>query len=342
MFANLKPPLLRTQSGITLVEYAILFGLVIVMSIVGLKLLGGNIASLLNGSGTKVASNNPISILNPAAQVTPSGKGMVGSGYYQMTIDPKTGQPVLAVVNGANATATNVSSVDGNMNTLGGVMLAKGLDALAAQQTDPVLKSYYAKMAWNAYYLAGTEGELDNLVGLDINPIGPPDTTYTKGDALRDLYTYSQALSDLMNNPPANLNTADFLQSMPLATDAFNISKQYENSFSRFADAQGNVANNFGLATLCNGSSCPVGTGAPGSALANANLASTNLQGLVIMYNKPYDQFIDYATLKNTSNQILTEHNLNNSPVVSTITDAKCLNTIATTPAVPAPTIATP
>src|SRR5262249_35607526 len=155
--------------------------------------------------------------------------------------------------------------------------------------TDPVLKNYYGEMAKNAYYLAGAEGEIDSVPGLDANPTGKNGATYTKGDGLQDLFKFSAALSSLMNNPPAQVNNAAFYQAMPLAVNAFNIAKQYENAYGRFADANGHVAVNFGLLSACGDAGCPVGNGQPGSSLLTASQVVSNPPGVVTMIHESYD-----------------------------------------------------
>jgi len=328
------PVLRNAKLGVTVTEFAVLLGLVILLGYGGLQLLGGSISTVLGQSGSHVASNPTLQMLAPfqGNKSGASGLGLKGTGFFAIGLNPTTGQPELMTVNGSQAVATNVSSIDGSkMNTLGGIMLAKGLEQLAEQQTDPTLADYYGKMARAAYYLAGAEGELDGIPGLDITPPSANGGTYTKGDAVNDITKFSAELSSLMNNPPANLNTADFLQAMPLATGAFNISKQYENAYSQFIGPDGQVAQNFGLPSACGGPNggCPVGNGAPGSALSNSSQVVADLSGATLMIHQSYDQLQSYSQLQAAADAVLTNNQVQDVPVVSTITDSQGLVTVS-------------
>lgn len=325
---------LSAQNGVTITEYAFLFGLVLLLAFGGFQVLGGSISSLLGGSGQKASNSNTIQILNgnQTAAASTGGLGLKGSGYYGIGVNPATGQPQLVMVNGASATTSNVSSIDGSMmNSLGGAMLAKSLADLAAEQTEPILKNYYTQMATDAYYLAGAEGEIDNVPGLDLMPSGPNGETYTKGDGLNDIIKFSAELGSLMNNPPSQVNSAAFYQAMPLAVNAFNVSKQYENAYSRFIGPNGTVAVNFGLPSTCGPDGCPVGNGTPGSALLTASQAVSNPPGVIPMIHESYTQFESYSQIQSLADGVLAANKVASVQVASTIQDGQGLNTIAQT-----------
>jgi Flp pilus assembly pilin Flp len=324
------------EPGVTVVEYAVLLGLVLVLSIGGLKLLGGSISSLLGNASQKSAEQGTIKLLGPTAQsafASGTTLGLKGSGYYGVKINPATGQPELTMIDGASATNSNVSSIDGSrMNTLGSVMLANSLADLAAQQTDPDLRSYYDKMAKLSYYLAGAEGELDEVPGLRIDTQG--NATYTKGNALGDIVIYTRQLDALMNNPPKTLSSTDYRQAMPLAADVYNIAHQYQNAFSRFVDEKGQVKQNFGVPQLSSMEvCCATGDETPGSALRYATQATSkmppDLPPVGKMINAPYDKLVNYDQLKAVADGVLATNKVDNLPVTSTIQDAQDLHDMA-------------
>jgi len=328
----------QAEYGVTMTEYAVLFGLVIVLGIGGVKLLGGSVSKLLDGSGEKASSTNTLQLLESSNASSASGNlGLKGSGYYAIAVNPATGQPELTMIRGANATATNVSSIDGSMmNSLGSTMLSNSLGDMAAQQTDPELRDYYNKMAKAAYYLAAAEGEMDNVAGLDIMPAGPNGSTYTKGDGLQDIVKFSAELDKLMNNPPGKLDSSDYLQAMPLAMNAYNIAHQYENAYSRFIQPDGKVPVAFGIPANCTpGNGCPTGNGTPGSSLLMASQAVANPPGVIPMIHQSYDQFATYDQLRTTADTVLASHQVDGLPVASTIQDGQGLYAVAQqTPAV--------
>jgi Flp pilus assembly pilin Flp len=319
------------ERGVTVAEYAVLLGLVLVLSIGGLKLLGGSISSLLGNASQKSAEQGTIKLLGPTAQSAfASGPtlGLKGSGYYAVKINPATGQPELTLIDGASATSSNVSSIDGSrMNTLGTVMLAKSLEELAAQETNPKLSDYYRQMAKASYYLAGAEGELDQIPGLEFNVEGSKDATYTKGDALADIVRYSSQLQGLMNNPPAELSSSDFNKAMPLALNAYNIAHQYQNAFNQFIEKDGKVKQNFVVPQLCvEGSGvCNTGNGIPGSSLQYASQAISGVSDASNMIKQPYEHFVSYDELRATADGVLAANKVDSLPVVSTIQDAQGL-----------------
>jgi Flp pilus assembly pilin Flp len=326
------------QRGVTLAEYAVLLGLVLVMSIGGLKLLGGSISSLLGEASQKSANQGTIKLLGSSAQSTAVASGgtlgLKGSGYYGIKVNPTTGQPELTMINGASATNSNVSSIDGSrMNTLGSVMIASSLADLAAQQTDPELRSYYDKMAKLSYYLAGAEGELDEVPGLQLD-ILQGDKTYSKGNALADIVVYTSQLDGLMNNPPQTLSQTGYMQAMPLAADVYNIAHQYHNAFSRFVDEKGKVSQNFGVPQLSNNlRCCMTGDETPGSALRYANQATSNMPAdlppVGKMINAPYDRLVPYDQLRTVADGVLATNKVDNLPVASTIQNAQDLHGMA-------------
>lgn len=320
-----------SKTGISLTEYSVLIGLIGVLSIFGLKSLGESLQSLFSGTSTHLESNNTLSVLAPINTESPQRVKLTlqGKNYYSLVIDPATGKPVLQLTSGTNGVSVNTTSTDGNFNTVGSIMLANSLDKLAENETDPEKKAYYKELADLSFYLGGAEGEMDGVPNLDIAD-SDGRGTYTRGDALRDIYTYQKKLKDLMNNPPDSMNKTELLSVLPFAADAYNISQTYLNTFSKFIKSDGSVPGNFGVASRCDGPTCPLGNGTPGSALANVNKA-TFLPQANKMLNKSYDQLRSRDQIRDVATTVLTDNKVESVQVENTLTDATVIDTQAAT-----------
>jgi Flp pilus assembly pilin Flp len=303
------------KTGVSMAEYAILAGLVGVAGIVALKTFGGSVHNLLGITGQGLETNNTLSVLKAIPAGNSGAVTLKGSGYYRIVTDPATGLPTLKLSAGVNGVPTNVTSVAGNFNTLGSLMLANKLDQLAQAETDPALKDYYARLAKLSYYLGGAEGELDDVPGLDL-----PVDQYTNGHALKDVVSYGQELQQLLNNPPANFQQSRaFKEVMPLAVDVYNIAQNYKNSLNRFIEPDGTILS-FGA-----GPESTSGNGKAGSVLTNSALEAGSE-----VNNTHYDNLISYSQMKTRSKQVLSDNKVESVPVESTLTDATVVDATAT------------
>lgn len=317
----------QSQNGISLVEFSVLAGLLVLTALITLQLLGVSISNMLVSMGPELKSRSTLSLLDskypgqPASlygQTLQSGvvaEHIKGSGYYALEANPQTGQPALRLVDSSSTEVKNATSLEGNqMNTLGTFMLARTLDALAGQQTQPELQDYYSKMAKLAYYMGANEGEIDDVSGLS------QGTAYSNGDALNDLMSTQRALNDMLQNPPAGLNPQAHAALLPLAVDAFNIAQNYVNHLETFIDANGSVPKNF--STLNPDTNKRIA--GPGIALAEktelAISTDPRIRGVT------YEKLVPYENLKQTVEALLTQQGLT-QPVQITLENAQALDT---------------
>ncbi|MCE3235157.1 MAG: hypothetical protein K0Q50_1337 [Vampirovibrio sp.] len=325
--------------GVTTTEYALFAGLLAVTAIAGLTVLGGSVNGLFSGADTRLSAPNTLSVLAPVqpaktiaatnAQAPPSQTllqisnptAYKGSGYYAVVTDPATGMPKLQLTDGTAGEVKNVSSVDGNqLNALGSLMLARKLDQIASEQTDPQLQDYYGQMAKLAYYMGAAEGELDDVNGLRVTkPLN--GKRYTNADALRDLNQYHGELATLMQNPPAGVNSQTFGTVMPLAAEVYNIGHNYVNHLNTFIKPNGEVTTNFKT-----NPSARDGGPAAGSTFREIDIViPTTPSGAPS--SKSYEQYIPYTDLKNTVASVLKENLPISEPVETTWNDATVIDT---------------
>lgn len=318
----------NTPQGVSLSEYAILLGLVGVLSVAGLKALGVSTSNLFQGSSNTLASHNTLSLLDGQPQpiktnLAASTGPLPGKGYYGIVSDPANGLPVLQLVNGSQGAATNVSSIDGTkMNTLGTIMLANALDKLASAETDPELQNYYSRLARLSYYLGGAEGELDDVAGLQ--------GYYDNADALRDVLAYKSQLQSLMLQPPPGMDPAAIDAVMPLTANVYNIAQNYANALSKYVKPDGSIQNFYDGQSTTNGN--------PGDLLKHIALTAAKPD---IPTGRSYDQLVSYDQMKSLSSQVLAAKNVESVPVVSTLTSATEVDAIATDPATASPSATT-
>jgi hypothetical protein len=304
-------------------EYALIAGIVLMVSIPALLLLSGNLSNTLsNMVGTRnlkptdsmrvtVSSyaSTPSQTLQPLfSNKAPSGF-YKGTGYYTVMLDPVSGKPV---VTSAQTSQIDVAGSNGNLNTLGTILLAEQLKQSALQQTDPDLKDYYGQMARLSYYMGAAEGELDDVSTFDVS-----DKQYTNGDALQDIYTYHQQLLSLMQNPPAQATPQELQQVLPLATEVFNIGHNYVNNLNQFISTNGKISNSFDI----NGGAS--GSGEPGSVLTT----STSLTAHGSIKGNRIDQVIAYDKVKQLAVELLDDYKVESQPVKITLQDAKVIDT---------------
>lgn len=296
-------------------EYALIAGTILVVSIPVMFLLGGNLNTLFSHmfSGNQAQSIQASAGYAPRQSITAQSSYLIGTGYYTTMQDPHTGKMVLVQ---ADPLTISVAGSNGNLNTLGTLLLAKKLSKLADAQTDPVTKNYYGQLAQLAYYMGGAEGELDDLPGLGIKD----GSHYRNGDALQDVYNFQQSLLQLMQNPPPGLNKQELGQVLPLATEVFNIGHMYVNNLSHFMDDNGQVVRSYSV----NGWGS--GTGEPGSGLVSAS--QTKAEGPPL--GQSYKNLVSYKTLKQESDRLLDEYKITSEPVKITLQDAREIDTHST------------
>jgi len=346
--------------GVAVTEYALLLAMIAVLAIGGVSMLGDASHDLFAqvgnefyklGFGTftplkgsmKALALQVGGLMNGAVgapgSIASSKAYLKGGGYYNVVINPATGQPRLKLVNGTSGVNINVSSVEGSrFNTLGSVMLAAKLDTLAEQQTDPQLKDYYAKLARLSYYMGGAEGVMDNVGELAWGNVYPQTLdlatgniqVYSLGDGLRDLNAYQDQFQALLSNPPANLNAQEFRQVIPYAADSSNIAQNYLNNYQQFLGPNGEVPKNFGDPNQCHLSGgCDLGTPGPGASLADVSNAVANPAGAHEMLGVSYDSLVPLDRMKTMASQFLANYQAQDTPVASTFEDAKTVDSHA-------------
>jgi len=322
--------------GVTTTEYALFAGLLAVTAIAGLTVLGGSVNGLFSGADTRLSAPNTLSILAPvqpaktivvtnAQAASPQANLQIsnptaykGSGYYAVVTDPVTGMPKLQLTDGTAGEVKNVSSVDGNqLNALGSLMLARKLDQIASEQTDPQLQDYYGQMAKLAYYMGAAEGELDDVGGLHVTTI-LDGRKYSNGDALRDLNQYHAQLETLMQNPPGGVNPQEFGTVLPLAAEVYNIGHNYVNQLNAYIKPNGEVTNNFKTDPIVRNSGPAAGS--------TFRLIETMIPGGTPT-GKSYEQYVSYTDLKNTVTTVIKENLPVSQPVETTWNDATVIDT---------------
>jgi Flp pilus assembly pilin Flp len=300
--------------GITTAEYALLIGLIGIVSIIGLKNLGFSTHSLFANANTTLAERGTLGLLD-----APASSGGNSAIAYKMATDPATGKIFFQLPGGTESMATNLTSVGGDrLNSLGTTMIGNKLAQLAETETDPELKNYYAKLAELSFYLGGAEGELDDVPGM-----APFGDKYTNADALRDIITLGKEMSDLLNNPPANFNQASFNEVMPLAAEVYNIAQNYKNTLSEYIAPDGVTTKTFEPTSMLS-KLLPIlfpsssGNGEPGSVLSKNGIEPGSIQKSYT----PYSSLMSYDQVKNLSAKVLSDHKVQSVPVETTLTNA--------------------
>ena len=306
---NISKPLPRQHGKVA--EYAILLGLLGVLSIASLQGLGLSIFHLPNSVAKTMETHSTLSVLDikPAFTSSQPMPTLPVNGYYKVVTDSATGKPSLQLVN-TNEEVVNVSSVDGNqLNTLGTFRLADYLDQLAQRETDPAIQEYYAQMAKLAYYMGANEAELDDFDKYSLQVL------YSNGDALQDLMGQQSALQALMLNPPPGIKPQDLANVLPVTSEVFNISQNYSSHFSKFVGPDGKVTSNF--------STISQGTFAKGLGSAMRDGTTTQPSSLNFqLRNKSYDVLVPYDQLKAQVKATLSQNKLPDTPVVTDFKDA--------------------
>jgi hypothetical protein len=324
----------RCFYGVTFTEYGILISLVAVVGMVGLQAMGHSADHLFQGASRTLESGGTLSLLNANGSGgstgsatgnmgTLSGKQLAnGSARYQIVTDPVTGQPNLKLVGGDTSTGTNVSSSEGMQETLGSMMVAEQLQAMADAQTDPAAKDYYTQLATWTYYLGGTEGVMDNVKGLTIDEVFKGNKAYTRQNALTDMQTYQETIADLLTNPPPGVSAQTISMVTPLVNSSLEIAQTYLDANSSFIDKKGKVKEQVNNTTTPNGN---------------------NGNGLALGVGKPkklksikgtYDQLVAITEMRTTAQQVLTDNIVESAPVETTLDNAATVDPLAsTTPA---------
>lgn len=303
----------KAVKGHALSEYGFLVGLLMLLIVACLSLLGSSIAdlfqSLAQGSTHNAVGNYLTSTLgnsggsawgnasgNPGNPQSPATQG--GSNPIQL--------PSQSPLAGASPISVNVSSVDGNDQTvLGSLRLAAYLDQLAQSAINPTTQSYYAQLAQLAYYMGANEGKIDNF-DVFTNISG-----YTNGDALNDLVSKSAEFKSLMANPPATLGSTELVQVMPVIQQVSTIADNYlQNLHSLLNSDAGKVYYDF---TVDNSG---------GSSAIHTNPVTPTFTSP--LKNASIDSLVPYDHLKLQANAALNSHPIQaDSTVLNTFTDAK-------------------
>lgn len=167
--------------GNTIAEYALFIGVFLVFGFSSVTLLGHSIAELFNTSSSVKTQG----LLNSYMNVTLGGAFQSGGGLQAGGGSQNQGKGNAAnsqgqylttnqMLNALSPAAVNATSADGNTGTkvlMKSLSLIQRIEAVAAQQTDPSLKSELLQIAYQGYYLSVAQASYEYSQNTSDNPI---------------------------------------------------------------------------------------------------------------------------------------------------------------------------
>lgn len=314
--------------GQSLQEYAMIFGLVIILSLGVVALMGQRAdVGIQNANGTLFGTpggNNGAADQLTALLSQPAGStGSVRFGDPTNTgvldINDPSSTLTLSIT---GADGTNTTSVDGIRNALGSVKLAATLEALAAEQTGES-KGYFKALADKAYLL----GRVESIMESSVSEQGRMnnDGHYNNGNALRDMLALSDDFNRMLQNPPPNMSSQASFLAQQLGGQVYDISQEYKTALSEFV-VDGNVRN-FEL------DDCP-----DYAASCILSEASSKSQDGSAASSRAITQLQSLDAIKLQMNNMLESSQLGEGPLKVTVSDAKALDAAGAVPvAAPSP-----
>lgn len=308
--------MMKAERGNTLMEYGLVLSLVAILGFAGLQLLGGATSDKLSSvkkSEKPVMQLVQLDFRTPLSPNVSIASGSFplpakGDGYYTLAIDRATGQPVIKLTDSTTGQVTNATSIEGKeWNTLGSVHLASALEDLAKAQTDPESRRQIEEMARIAYFMGACEGEIDGVPGFE----APDD--YMKLHGLKDLQTLQTQLLPLMQNRPPGMDNQTYLEAAALATDVYNISRTYTETFASYIASDTNF-------TLPSNVENGMGAGSPGEAFT-VEPVLRDFGGQELRDNH-IEEYFTLDQVRAYAEQLLSNNKLDSVPVEATFEDA--------------------
>ncbi len=223
-------------TGNTLTEYGMIAGLVLCVAYGGLKLLGQDVGQLI--SAPKLHTSQMQDYVNMQFNVSQSIN--VAGKNAMMTLNAKTGLPVIRISETA-AHGTNATSIDGTVkNALKTNAFARRLDALASQITDPALSAWYGQVSRIAHLLAGAEGDNQGLSALQVKNVKSTGL-YADGSSFRDIYNYQKELQRLLSQPPPGGNGEQIHMVSQLGVEIWNNAQPFTYAVAAFVKNDGTL-----------------------------------------------------------------------------------------------------
>lgn len=276
--------------GSTVTEYAIILGLVTVLSIAGLTMLGGSTKGLVQGNTAGLTGKQAQSIVSMEF----GGQNSSGTSMRQLVLDPSTGLPTMMVTAGSSS-GTNTTSTEGmTAQAQHTIDLASTLQESTDKITDPATLEWARQITRSVYYLGGAEGSIAGIDALSVTDVREKNKniTYTDANALKDIYKYQNDLLTMIQNPPAGADTATINS---LAMDAWNSAQGYVQMLSPYIKTDGSIDN---------------------KALTQSDY-NTNV-GNVKLTKDTYDSLVDYEDLQQNTEQVLNDGSATGTPTVQT------------------------
>lgn len=337
-------------AGQQLSEFAIILGLVVVLSGIILFQFKDSVPELINGTSGNLKDSSDSHMVSQTLGGTNTGASGNGTTSFPSATGGEGPQPQKfqleiqlepvdqrVEIRPYSSTGTdgigNTTSelgedtrVDINRskvypaldNVYGTLKVAKVLQAMADEEPDNTVKAYYQHLARLSYYIGGTEGELDDLNGLDINPsITGNGKNYSNGDAARDIINYSKQLRDLVDHPPASLNHQSLFMAQALGHEVWRVSQTYINGFKGLLDENDHITENWSNDPDCEAKKTCEQGGRPGLSLTSKK--DTGYDKTLPIQGWQYDQLYPYELLAAQVNSIFSQSDFLTEPIRVTL-----------------------
>jgi hypothetical protein len=262
--------------GNTLGEYALLFGLIALLSMAALRVLGSSIEDTLSFKSSATGTNKVNSYINSILGA-PSTAMKEQVPVASSNSNAQTPMALTSFMINSSNSDTNATSVDGTttqvaFNTIG---LIGKLNTVIDTMNDPSALAWANEISRYVHYMAGAMGDEVGIESLTVQSVD--SGIYRESSVMRDVYTYQQKINFLLQNIPPNTNPEQVKLVSLFATDAIRNAQPFIQELDPFI--KNGVLDTNALAS---------------SPLSKGKMTETT-----------YDETVSYETLQQTINKLL-------------------------------------